>query len=265
LLAASSSAGAAPSTTDAPGAAASAAPDAASSPDAAAVPDTASNPEPAPKPDASAAAADKIAPLREIGHVKATTPFCQAIIDHAVKAVTLGIDNDRKIAVVVQTIRSGDFDSNLLSKNHALWELSVQYSPLTEQAIAAEKAAKALRVDAEKAPTPEEAKSLTAFADALDGALHRQRTIARDLGAMIAIFNMHPNVTPMERDEEVVDEQARENYRGNVTYYPADKRVMPLLSTIAKNNADDFVTRQEGIVDDERSAANLVEPVFGGC
>jgi len=131
--------------------------------------------------------------------------------------------------------------------------------------VAAEKAAKALRVDARNAPTPEEAKELNAFADALDGALHRQRTIARDLASMIAIFNMHPNVTKDERDEAVVEEQLQENHRGNITYLPADKRVMPLLSTIAKNGADDFVVRQEGIVHDERAAAELVEPVFGGC
>jgi hypothetical protein len=212
------------------------------------------------------AAADvKLTPLREIGHVKATTPFCQAIIDHATKAVTLGIDNDHKIGVVVQTMRSSDFDTSLLSKNNALHELGLQYAPLTEQAVAAEKAAKALRVDAQQAPTPEEAKELTAFADALDGALHRQRTIARDLASMIAIFNMHPNVTPMEREEAVMNEQLNENYRGNITYLPAEKRVMPLLSTIANNGADDFVYREEGVVHDERAAADLVEPVFGGC
>jgi hypothetical protein len=214
---------------------------------------------------APAAAEEKLAPLKEIGHVKATTPFCQAIIDHATKAVTLGIDNDRKIDVVVQTIRSSDFDTSLLSKYNALHELGLQYAPLTEQAVAAEKAAKALRVDAQQAPTPEEAKELTAFADALDGALHRQRTIARDLASMIAIFNMHPNVTPMEREEAVMNEQLNENYRGNITYLPAEKRVMPLLSTIANNGADDFVVREEGIVHDERAAADLVEPAFGGC
>jgi hypothetical protein len=207
----------------------------------------------------------KLAPLKEIGHVKATTAFCQAIIDHAVKAVTLGIDNDRRIEVVQQTMRSSDFDSSLLSKNRALLDLTNQNGPLTEQAVAAEKAAKALRVDAEKAPTPEEAKELNAFADALDGALHRQRTIARDVASMIAIFNMHPNVTKDERDEAVVNEQLKDGYRGNVAYTSADDRVMPLLTKIAKDGADDIVTRQGGITHDELQAADLVEPVFGGC
>jgi hypothetical protein len=218
-----------------------------------------------PAPSASGASDEKLGALKEIGHVKATTAFCQAIIDHASKAVTLGIDNDQRISVVVQTLRTHDFDLNLLSKNRVLLDLSNQNGPLTEQAVAAEKAAKALRVDAATAPTPEEAKELIAFADALDGALHRQRTIARDVASMIAIFNAHPVITKEERDEAVLNEQLKDNYRGAVTYMPPEDRVVPLMSKMASDGADDIVFRQSGIAHDELSAADLVEPVFGGC
>ncbi len=206
-----------------------------------------------------------VEPLKEIGHVTATTSFCKAIVDHAVRAVTLGIDNDHRIDGVISTIRTTNFDADAVSKNRGLQQLSNQYATLAEQAVAAERAAKALRTDAHDAPTPEEAKDLTAFADALDGALHRQRTIARDLASMIAIFNVRPPMTEMEREELVIDAQRTEGYRFNVTYQPADERVPPLLSTVAKNAVDDFVDRRSGIAADELTAAKLVEPVFGGC
>jgi hypothetical protein len=226
---------------------------------------------PSAAPSDSAEREQKLAPLKEIGRVKATTAFCQAIIDHAAKAVTLGIDNDRKIENVVRTLRTADLDSNELSKNRALLDLANQNAPLSEQAIAAEKAAKALRVDAAKAPTPEEAKELLAFADALDGALHRQRTIARDLGGTIAFFGAHPSVTKEERDEAVFEEQQSEGNRFGPWLFPIERaappdgRVMPLLSDLAKDSADDFVVRLDGVRHDELSAAELVEPVFGGC
>ena len=206
-----------------------------------------------------------LGPYREIGRVRAMTTFCSTIVDHAVKAVDLGVDNDGKLDIVVHTLRTADFDANMLSKNAALQRLSNQYAVLAEQSIAAERAAKALRVDAQTAPSPEEKQNLVAFADALDGALHRQRTVARDLASMIAIFNVRPQITPMEHDEMVVDEQASENYRGSVTYDSPQSRVPPLLSTVAKAAADQIVVRQTGIVHDEHAAAQLIAPTFGGC
>ena len=216
-------------------------------------------------PSSAAAFEETVSPLKEIGHVQATTAYCQAISDHAAKAVNLGLDNDRKIDGIVRMMRATDFDTSLLSKNRGLMELASQNASLTEQAKAAEKAAKALRVDAAKAPTPEEAAQLTAFADALDGALHRQRTIARDVGGIIAYIDAHPNMTQAERDEVVFNEEVAESNRFYFPVYTADERVVPLLSTYAQKGADDFVVRQTGIRHDEVTAAQLVEPVFGGC
>ena len=90
-------------------------------------------------------------------------------------------------------------------------------------------------------------------------------TIARDLASMIAIFNFHPVVTKEEREEAVIAEQLKDNYRGTITYMPPDDRVIPLMSKMATDGADDIVFRQGGITHDELSAADLVESVFGGC
>lgn len=125
--------------------------------------------------------------------------------------------------------------------------------------------AKALRVDAKSAPTPEKPSSLKAFADALDGALHRQRTIARDLASMIAIFNHRDPMTKMEHEDLVVQAQLADTTRGSVTYDNPVKRVPPLLSSVAQDGADQIVERQTGIAHDERAAAELIEPTFGGC
>ncbi len=220
---------------------------------------------PSTSPSPAALSAQVLAPLKEIGRVKATTTFCKTIVDHATAAVERGIDNDGKIALEVHALRVSDFDANALTKANALQLLLAYNSTLGVQAVAAEKAAKALRVDAASAPTPEQAKNLIAFAAALDGALHRQRTVARDVASMIAIFGHRPQMTKMERDELVIEAQRAENNRGSQTYMNVEQSVPPLLSSIASDAADQLVERQSGIDHDEREAAKLLEPVFSGC
>jgi hypothetical protein len=202
-------------------------------------------------------------PLKEIGRVHAMTTFCSTIIDHATLAVTDDIDNDAEISRVVVDLRSLDFDSSELAKMKSLAALSALYTRFVTQAVAAEHAAKALRVDAKKAPTEERAKSVTAFADALDGALHRQRTIARDLASILATFDNQPQMSAADRDRMLIDAQLAGPVftpRGTEDLSPP-----PLLSVVAQKAADNFVYRESGIVDDERSAADLIEPTFGDC
>ena len=219
---------------------------------------------PGPQPSATAGARPLSAePLKEIGRVHAMTTFCTAIIDHATLAVTDGVDNDGQISKLVVDLHSLDFDSSELAKRRSLATLSALYTRFVTQAVAAEHAAKALRVDAKKAPSDERAKSVTAFADALDGALHRQRTIARDLASILATFDNQPQMSAADRDRMLIDAQLAGPVftpRGTEDLSPP-----PLLSAVAQKAAENFVYRESGIVDDERAAADLIAPAFGDC
>jgi hypothetical protein len=217
-------------------------------------------PGPLPKAGARPLSAE---PLKEIGRVHAMTTFCTAIVDHATLAVTDDIDNDGEISKLVIDLRNLDFDSSELAKRKSLATLSSLYTRFVTQAVAAEHAAKALRVDAKKAPTDERAKSVTAFADSLDGALHRQRTIARDLASILAMFDNQPQMSAQERDQMLIDAQlagAVFTPQGAIFTSPP-----PPLADVAKKAAENFVYRESGIVDDERAAADLIAPAFGDC
>jgi hypothetical protein len=204
-------------------------------------------------------------PLREIARVRAVSPFCSVAIDHAVTAVKNGVDNDAAITTIVMSLRlrAPDLDDSEMSKMRTIRDLSALYVRLTEQAVAAEHAAKALRTDAAKAPSPDVAKSLTAFADALDGALHRQRTISRDLASMLAYFDVRPLMTAQDLDQMKIDAQISGFRPPGIP--TADDTSPPLLSAVARNAADNFVYRQSGIAADERTAAAYLVPAFGDC
>jgi len=82
---------------------------------------------------------------------------------------------------------------------------------------------------------------------------------------MIAMINHRDPMTKMEHEDLVVQAQLADTTRGSVTYDNPVKRVPPLLSSVAQDGADQIVERQTGIAHDERAAAELIEPTFGGC
>lgn len=211
-------------------------------------------------------------PLTIIGRVRVTTPLCRALLTDALQAVQIETDNDGRIGSVVATLRSNDLDSSVIAKSHGAQELTRQYVALRAAAVSGNKIMRNFRDEAKQARTPEQRASLTAFAQALDGALYRQKVLAGDLGGFVAYVDAHDPITKDEHDQDTFDAIASENDLRLNARTPLDERdfgptaVVPdPLSTVSKTAGDQLAQRALSLAADESDAAAKIDPAFAGC
>ncbi len=145
---------------------------------------TAATPSPELTPDPSASSSAST--LREIGHVY-TSGACTAIVTRANSAISTAIRNDQTMTIIATTLRSVDLDSsNRLVKIKGLRELQQYADDLRTSAEHAKAQVKQLRALANDSTDPVRKAELTSFADALGGAIERQRHIGGGLQGMLA-------------------------------------------------------------------------------
>ncbi len=195
-------------------------------------------------------------PLREIGRVRAVTAFCKSILVPASSAAEIALDNDTRLVVVVANLRHYDFDSNVLVKNKNTKELTKQFVALRRAAVEGQHEVDRLRAAAKAATDKNQVAELKAFADALDGALHRQKKLADNLGSFIAYLESR------EPDQETSDSvlPVFKEKRGSVAGDPHPGG----LTGEARDAADQFEVRFEPVLRDEDRAAAHVS-VFMSC
>jgi hypothetical protein len=132
--------------------------------------------DPSPAPEASNAA--RPTPLTEIGRVRAL-PACVPIVAHANGAITQALDNDRTIAMMSINAHSTDFDKqNILQRRNSIQALMKQAEAIRVASSSGEVEVKKLREYANAATDPQRKAELKEFADALGGALYRQKKAA---------------------------------------------------------------------------------------
>ncbi len=219
---------------------------------------------PAPHPAPSPSPTEK--PLREIGHVRVTTPFCKAILERATTAINIAVEDDLKLANAVTWLRKADLDSSQLAKYKSTNEFRRQYVSLRALAVEGESVMGEFRKQAKAAPTDEQRAALDKFADALAGAIHRQKKLAEDLGRYLAFLDTHDPLTNDERAE--IETQIIANQSNPLV--PHDpfgdwNMVPPTLSMTAHDAADEVVVRAAKIDEDEADAATRIDPAFEKC
>jgi hypothetical protein len=127
-------------------------------------------------------------PLQEIGRVRAL-PACTPIVVHANGAISQTLDNDRGLAILTNNLRAIDFDKlNTIQRRNAINALEKQASEIRIGAGNADGEIKRLREYALASPDPQRKTELKAFADALGGALVRQKRAANELMRDITII-----------------------------------------------------------------------------
>jgi hypothetical protein len=132
--------------------------------------------DPTPTPEASSAA--RPTPLTEIGRVRAL-PACVPIVAHANGAITQALDNDRTLAMMSINAHSTDFDKqNMFQRRNSIAALMRQAEAIRVASSAGDVEVKKLREYANAATDPQRKAELKAFADALGGALYRQKKAA---------------------------------------------------------------------------------------
>ena len=140
--------------------------------------------EPAP----AASTAPRPTPLTEIGRVRAL-PACVPIVAHANGAITHALENDRTLAVITTNLKNTDFDKlNFLQRRNAIDALMKQAEAMRITSSAGDAEVKKLREYATNSPDPKRKEELKTFADALGGALYRQKKAAVEFMRDISIM-----------------------------------------------------------------------------
>ncbi len=143
---------------------------------------TAADPAPA------ASSAPRPTPLTEIGRVRAL-PACVPIVAHANGAITQALDNDRTLAVLSTNLHNTNFDKlNFMQRKNAIATLDKQAMAVRIASSAGDVEVKKLRDYAAASPDPNRKEELKTFADALGGALYRQKKAAVELQRDITIM-----------------------------------------------------------------------------
>jgi hypothetical protein len=205
-------------------------------------------------------------PLLEIGRVRATTPFCRKMADQASGAVDTALFADRQIVSFSAALRKVDLDSSQLAKYRGTEDVRKRYASLRATAVEGERQLKLFREEAKAAETEEQRVALVSFADALGGAVFRQKKLAEDLGRYLAFLDASEPLS--EEDHDRIQKAILAN-AGNpaAPHDPfGDLNMVPeTLSHSARGAADELDLRALAIGKDEDVAADRIDAAFKGC
>ncbi len=197
-------------------------------------------------------------PLLEIGRVRATTPFCRKMADQASGAVDTTLFADRQIVSFSAALRKIDLDSSQLAKYRGTEDVRKRYAALRATAVEGE--------EAKAADTEEQRAALVSFADALGGAVYRQKKLAEDLGRYLAFLDASEPLS--DEDHDRIQRSVLAN-AGNAAapHDPfGDLNMVPeTLSHSARGAADELDQRALAIGKDEDTAADRIDAAFKGC
>ena len=139
-------------------------------------------------PAPAASSAPRPTPLTEIGRVRAL-PACVPIVAHANGAITQALDNDRTLAVLSTNLHNTNFDKlNFMQRKNAIDALMKQAELMRIASSAGDAEVKKLREYAVASPDPKRKEELKTFADALGGALYRQKKAAVEFMRDVSIM-----------------------------------------------------------------------------
>jgi hypothetical protein len=186
-------------------------------------------------------------PLREIGRVRVLTGVCGVQLARANQAIVSALHADTLLVLSTRRLREISFDYSVFSKSNGIREITKIFVDLRAEAKRGEGEVSSLRETIKVTTDPARAAELKSFADALAGALSRQRKLADNLGTLIAWLDAHDRIP--------VDET-----RGSIFYDPPDS-----LSYRAKAAADEIDVRMVPLTQDEQKAADHAGPALDAC
>jgi len=217
-------------------------------------------------PGPAASSAPRPTPLTEIGRVRAL-PACVPIVAHANGAITQALDNDRTLAILSNNAHNTDFDKlNFLQRRNSIEALMKQAEAIRIASSSGDVEVKKLREYAAAATDPERKAELKAFADALGGAMYRQKKAA---------VEFMRDVTIMHGREDAAE--GRELMRQNNPVPPnLQAQGMANLPSILPGNPDSYNKQfnqigdaidadVQGVMSDEGLAADHSIAATSGC
>ncbi|MBV8074003.1 MAG: hypothetical protein JO140_01150 [Candidatus Eremiobacteraeota bacterium] len=221
-------------------------------------PGTAASPAPSAAPAGSAAAGKE--QLKEIGRVTSNA-MCTAIVMRANSAIGATLRNDQTVGIAIQTLRHVDLDThNSIDKRKAMSDIGKLSDELRSSAGSAEEQIKKLREMSEQATDPTRKADLKEFADALGGALNRQKRIGADLARMLVIIEGRDARVEAHRDI------AYSNPGGLTPWRVWDAEFDTMhYNSMARAAAKEVEDRTLSIAADESKAADHIVGAVNGC
>lgn len=218
-------------------------------------------------PEALPAAAPAPAKLEEIGRVRAL-PACTPIVVRANGAISVALSNDSTLAILMTRLRNIDYDSaNEIARKHVRDDLTASAKRMHDAAVAGEGDVKKLRELAAASPNPERKAELKAFADALGGAIFRQKRVAFDLDRAVTVQQGRTAAAGL-RGEQGVERITSDVTAQRVTFSNPQRMFgepSSRFNQTLRDIADDFGERAQLIAIDEGTAADHSLGATTGC
>jgi hypothetical protein len=229
-----------------------------------AVAPTALAPLPSPAPTPAAPAKQ----LKVIGRVRATV--CGSIVVHANSAITSTLHNDATLQQAVLRLRGANLEGNPMDYHRGVTDLEAYATQMHDDAVHGNGEVQRLRDLAKTATDPARKADLEAFADAIGGALNRQKQVSADLTGFVAYLQARDMRATPEIDRAIAtDHMDPPLVRGQVAIEPSPFQLWTDIhgspGEMAHRAADDFSQRAHDIARDEGVAADHAEGAVTGC
>jgi hypothetical protein len=221
--------------------------------------------EPAPAPTSSA----RPTPLTEIGRVRAL-PACVPIVAHANGAITQALENDRTLAIITTNLHNTDFDKlNFMQRRNAIEALMKQAEEIRKASSAGDAEVKRLREYAVNSADPQRKEELKTFADALGGAIYRQKKAAVEFMRDITIMRGREEAAEardiMRRDNPVPPTAQAQQMADTAQRNGPLPNPPPVYNKQMREIGDVLDALAQSILSDEGRAADHSIAATSGC
>jgi hypothetical protein len=175
--------------------------------------------------------------------------------------------NDATLALAITRLRNLDLESSSLSLQEGIHELGRLAKQVREDAVRGVAEIKRLRDLGDRSTDPVRKAELHEFADALGGALYRQKSMSMDLSGFVAYLQYHG----MEASDEGQNKPSDAATDGTTAVesspapYYRDASHTETPNELAANAATDFADRMRMIDADETRASDHAEGAVTGC
>jgi len=215
---------------------------------------------------AAASPAPADSPLKEIGRVRVTTPFCKAALDHALSGISVVLGNDVRLALDQAALRKLDGERNPLIVYRGQQQLLDDYVATREAAVAGRHAISLLKLEAKDAPSEAQKTSLISLANALDSALVQQKVLAETVaGSVMRADSYRPFADNAQPRMAFTVMQPENIERLNLPVPRAFADSSGNLFPNAKRDADDIERHLPRLTSDESDAATRIDGAFDPC
>jgi hypothetical protein len=206
-------------------------------------------------------------PLKEIGRVR-TSAACGNIVVHANSAIFSTLRNDATLALAITRLRNLDLESSSLGLQEGIHELGRLAKQVREDAVRGVAEIKRLRDLGDRSTDPVRKAELHEFADALGGALYRQKTMSLDLSGFVSYLQYHGMAASDDGQNKPSDDATAgetTEVEGSPAPYYRDASHTQTPNELAANAATDFADRMRMIDADETRASDHAEGAVTGC